>query len=130
MNIEHIDMCVSNPIQMWDWHKDNLGFRVLKVAGNDSSAVVFLIDSANETILELGKLRNVPTMDFSTIMPIQFHIVIERENSIKEGKRLVAQGARYIGECPRNSYPGEKVFVRDPWGMGIQLVNRIERLTQ
>ncbi len=129
MDIEHIGMCVSNPIQMGNWYKENLGFRALKVAGNDSEGVVFLVDSANKTVLEIGRLSDEPIMDFDSIAPIQFHIAVECKNPIEEGKRLVAQGAHYVGECPRNSYPGEKVFVRDPWGMGIQLVNRIEKLT-
>jgi len=129
MNIEHIGMCVSNPIQMGNWYKKNLGFRILKAAGNDSVGVVFLIDSTNKTILEIGRLPDEPIMDFDSIAPIQFHIVVECDNPTEEGKRLAAQAARYIGECPRNSYPGEKVFIRDPWGMGIQLVNRKEKLT-
>ena len=128
MKIEHIGFGVSNPIQMGNWYKEHLGFRVLKTAGDDADGVVFLIDSKDKTILEIGRLPDEPIMDFDSIKPIQLHIAIECENPKEEAERLLAAGAKFVGECPRNSYPGERVFIRDPWGMGIQLVSRRDKL--
>jgi hypothetical protein len=77
MRIEHIGMCVSNPIDMGNWYKDNLGFSVLRSAGSNIQGAMFLVDDSGETVLEIAKLKDEPTLDFNTIQPIQFHIAID-----------------------------------------------------
>ena len=56
MNIEHIGICVSAPISMGVWYRDNLGFKIVLSAGNDVDGVSFVVDSEGNTILELCKL--------------------------------------------------------------------------
>ena len=128
MKIEHIGICVSNPIQMGNWYRENLGFRILRAEGSDTGGVVFLIDSEDKTVLELGRLPEIPPLDVRSFLPVQFHIAVECVEPLAEAQRLVAAGAKLVGESPRNSYPGEKILVRDPWGMTIQLLNRKEKL--
>jgi hypothetical protein len=130
MKIEHIGICVSAPIQMGKWYRDNLGFQILRTSGTDTEGVVFLLDSEGKTVLEFGRLSEIPPLDVRSFLPVQLHIAVECAEPIREAKRLVAAGAELVGESPRNAYQGEKILVRDPWGMTIQLLNRKEKLPQ
>jgi len=130
MNIEHIGMCVEAPVSMGVWYRDNLGFAIIRSAGNDQDGVTFLADSAGSTVLELGRLPEGPPLDARGLQPLQLHIAVACENPSVEAARLVGVGAKLVGESPRNSQPGEKILVRDPWGYTIQLVNRQERLLE
>ncbi len=128
MNIEHIGICVTAPISMGKWYRDNLGFRIIRSAGDDTDGVSFVIDGESNTILELGKLPEGPPLDGRSLLPLQLHIAIECEDPTTEAERLIDVGAELVGESPRNKYKGEKILIRDPWGYTIQLVNRENKL--
>ena len=130
MNIEHIGICVEAPVSMGVWYRDALGFAIIRSAGNDQEGVTFLADSAGGTVLELGRLPDVPPLEARGRPALQLHIAVACEDPSVEAARLVRAGAEQVGESPRNSRPGEKILVRDPWGYTIQLVNRQERLLE
>ena len=114
---------MAAPVSMGNWYRDNLGFSILWQAGNDTDGVSFISDN-DGTVLELGKLPAGPPLDPYSLEPLQLHIAIECNNPTHQAERLIAVGAELIGESPRNSYQGEKILVRDPWGFVIQLINR------
>jgi hypothetical protein len=114
---------------MGNWYRDHLGFRILRSAGDDTEGVSFIVDSAGRTVLELGNLPEVASLDPRSLSPLQIHIAIECQDPTAKAQQLVGAGAEFIGESPRNAYPGEKVLVRDPWGFVIQLLNRETKLT-
>ncbi len=87
-----------------------------------------MIDRPDGTVLELFKLPDVPPVDVRAMQAIQLHLAIECDDPKAETDRLVEAGAEFVGECPRNAYPGEKYFVRDPWGLVLQVINRGENL--
>jgi catechol 2,3-dioxygenase-like lactoylglutathione lyase family enzyme len=124
MRIEHIGICVTAPISMGEWYRDNLGFEIIQSTGNDVDGVSFVVDSEGETVLEFGKLPEAPPLDAQSLLPLQLHIAVECKDPGAEAERLVDAGAELVGESPRNSYKGERVLIRDPWGYTLQLVNR------
>ena len=130
LDIEHIGICVAAPISMGEWYRDNLGFRIILCAGDDVDGVSFVVDSGGKAILELAKLPEGPPLDGRSLLPLQLHIAVECEDPSAEAERLINAGAELLGESPRNSYKGEKVLIRDPWGYTIQLLNRKEKLIE
>jgi hypothetical protein len=127
MRIEHVGICVDAPVSMGNWYRDNLDFSILWQAGDDIDGVSFISDN-DGTILELAKIPEGPPLDAYSLEPLQLHIAIECSDPTTEAERLISAGATLIGESPRNSYPGEKILVRDPWGYVIQLLNRATKL--
>jgi catechol 2,3-dioxygenase-like lactoylglutathione lyase family enzyme len=113
---------------MGEWYRDNLGFKILRRAGDDVDGVSFVVDGEGKTVLELGKLPEGPPLDGRSLLPLQLHIAVECEDPNAEAERLISAGAELLGESPRSSYKGEKILIRDPWGYTIQLVNRKNRL--
>ena len=128
MKLEHIGISVADPIAMGKWYAKHLGFRIIMSASSKEEGVAFVIDRPDGTVLELFKLPDVPPVDVKAMQAIQLHLAIECDDPTAEADRLVEAGAEFVGECPRNAYPGEKYFVRDPWGFVLQVINRGKRL--
>lgn len=128
MSIEHIGFCVDEPYRMANWYVENLNFRIIKKGGSETDGVVFIEDSKGKTILELYNVPGIKKMNFSTFVPLQFHIGIEVTNPLEKAKELVKSGAKLVGESIRNSYKGEKYLIRDPWGLTLQILNRKPKL--
>jgi glyoxylase I family protein len=127
MKIEHIGLCIEYPISMAEWWVAHLGFELIRKAGTDDEGVAFITDNQG-TVIEFGKLEEVPCLDLSSLKFIQLHFAIECQDTVQEARRLVKQGAVLIGESPRNAYPNEKLIMRDPWGTCIQLIHRKDKL--
>jgi hypothetical protein len=130
LKIEHIGICVTAPISMGEWYRENLGFKIIQSAGDDNDGVSFIADDEGSVILEFGKLPEGPPLDGRSLVPLQLHIAVECEHPSAEAERLISSGAELLGESPRNGYKGEKILIRDPWGYTIQLVNRQNKLRE
>ncbi len=128
MSIEHIGFCVEKPFDMADWYVRNLNFSILIKDGTKTDRVVFIEDSKGKTILELYNLPGTEKINFSSIAPLQFLIAIEAENPYEKTLDLEKAGVKIEGESIRNSYKGEKFFIRDPWGLTLQILNRKPKL--
>ena len=113
---------------MGEWYRDNLGFEIIRCAGDDEDGVSFVVDSAGQTVLELGRLPEGPPLDPHSLSPLQLHIAVTCDDPTAEAERLVVAGAELIGESPRNASKGEKILLHDPWGFVIQLINRKDKL--
>ena len=127
MRIEHIGLLSSTPIQMGHWYKEHLGFRIIIEAGTDADGVIFMDDDSG-MVIEIGHLPGISPMEFRSHHPLSIHLAIECTSPENEARRLVEAGAELVGESLRNAYKGEKILVRDPWGLTIQLINRKAKL--
>ncbi len=129
MKIEHIGLCIENPISVAEWWVANLGFKFLRKLGTDEGGVAFISDQQG-TVIELGKLEEIPCLDLSKLASIPLHFALDCNETVQEAQRLVKAGATFIGQSPRNTYENEKLIVRDPWGNTIQLINRLDKLRE
>jgi hypothetical protein len=127
MKIEHIGLCIENPIATAEWWVANLGCKFLRKLGTDAGGAAFITDSQG-TVIEFAKLEEVTCLDLNGLEFIQLHFAFDCADPVQEAERLVRQGATLIGESPRNAYPNEKLIIRDPWGTTIQLIHRKDRL--
>jgi glyoxylase I family protein len=128
MKIEHIGLCIEHPISVAEWWVAHLGFRWIRKLGTDEGGAAFITDQQG-TVIEFGKLEEVPSLDVSRLESIQLHFALDCADTVQEAQRLVKAGATLVGESPRNAYKNEKVIIRDPWGNCIQLINRQEKLS-
>jgi catechol 2,3-dioxygenase-like lactoylglutathione lyase family enzyme len=128
MKIEHIGLLVPAPISMAQWYKNYLGLRILKSSGTDAEGGVFLKDDASGTILEFTKPANKKIVDFKSIDPLQIHLAVECPDPLALARKLEDVGASIVGDLPPAGTPIEILMVRDPWNVGIQLINRKQKL--
>jgi glyoxylase I family protein len=88
----------------------------------------FLIDSSGSTMFEIYGNRDVPTPDYRNLHPGILHLAFVSDNIQADIDRLTAAGAKLEGNI--TDLPGGDVmaFIRDPWGITLQLVKRRESM--
>jgi catechol 2,3-dioxygenase-like lactoylglutathione lyase family enzyme len=123
--IEHIGICVEDPVAMANWYRDVLGFNI-KLAGQDEEkAVAFITDANNKVMLEFGRVPNVGPLYKKMDHYLQLHIAVKSDDPDKEAEYLVSKGATFIEKYPITLPGAEKMIaLRDPWGNTIQLARR------
>jgi glyoxylase I family protein len=123
MRIEHIAFNVADPTGMAEWYGKNLGMRVLRKfeGGTDTH---FIADAAGRVVLELYRQEKSPVPDYGAMDPMILHVAFVVADVTAERQRLLAAGAKAVGEVGRNDGGDELAMLRDPWGFCVQLVRR------
>ena len=128
MKIEHIGVLVKAPVSMGNWYSEHLKLEILRQLGTDEDGVTFLKDTESGTVLEFARLPEIRVTDFSAFDPLQLHIAIECDDPIGMSEALEQVGAVVVGESARAEGANERMLVKDPWGITIQLINRMNKL--
>lgn len=123
MKIEHFAINVKKPAEMAQWWSENLGLTIIR-ADAEAPFIHFLSDDGDQTLLEiydnpLGEFPDYPNMSFFT-----FHIAFAVEDIQGEMDRLLAAGASPTGDILTMPNGDRLGFVRDPWGVCIQILQR------
>ena len=123
MKIEHIALNVPDPAAIAAWYAANLGMRVVRQSGAPTYTT-FLADGDGETVLELYRFESAPMPDYAAQDPMVLHLAFTAANAVEQARKLAAAGAHLVGE-PRATDGGDTlIFLRDPWGIALQMVER------
>jgi glyoxylase I family protein len=122
MNIEHIALNVADPIALAEWYTRHLGMRVVR-AVEGPPHTRFLADASGRVVLEVYR-QKAPVPEYRTFDPMVLHIAFVAPDIPRERDRLLAAGATDPGEIGRTPNGDELLFLRDPWGITLQLVKR------
>ena len=124
MKIEHFAFNVEDPIALADWYVANLGLRIARKIDSPRNET-FLVDDNNETVIEVYNNPAGDKVPFAELSPLAFHIAFTvEEDMTAEIERLVAAGGTAVGDIATTPAGDKLAFVRDPWGNGVQLVQR------
>jgi glyoxylase I family protein len=123
MRIEHIALNVSNVREQAQWYVQHLGMKIARQA-NDVNQIHFLADESGKVLLEFYSNPNAPVPDYAATNPLVLHLAFYAEDIRAERERLIAAGATPEGDITQTQAGDELVFLRDPWGLCIQLVHR------
>ena len=121
MRLEHCALQVPDPVTMADWYVKHLGCTVARSGGRPNNAR-FL--QAGPVLIELYQSTNAPTPDYHALHPSQLHLAFVSEHPAADRDRLVAAGTKVFEDVFHNAAGDELVMLRDPWGVGLQLVKR------
>ena len=126
LRIEHIAFNVSDPVAMADWYVENLGMRIAR-QGDAPQHVRFLADTAGKTVVEIYNNPGAPIPDYAGMNPFTLHVAFHADDPDAAKAALVAAGATFVdqSELPDGS---RLMFLRDPWGLTVQLVRRAKPL--
>ncbi len=128
MKIEHIALNVPDPAAIAEWYVANLGMQVVRQSGAPTYTT-FLADGDGDTVLELYRFEGAPLPDYAAQDPMVLHVAFAATGAVEQAKRLAGAGAQLVGE-PRTTDGGDTlIFLRDPWGIALQLVERSAPLT-
>ncbi len=122
MNLEHVAINVPNVQEQAQWWKEHLGLRIV-VAGDVAPYMNFVTDD-NGSMVELYSQEDVAPLDYAQINPFNLHFAFSVDDMESERERLIQAGATPEGEI-NNTPAGDKLcFLRDPWQVTVQLVQR------
>lgn len=127
MRLEHVAFLVHDPAEVSAWYEANLGMKVIRQAGSPMFAH-FLADGSGLSLLEFYQHPTVPVPVYAEIDPWIHHIAFAVTDIEGDLARLVAAGGTAVGTPLSNPAGDVAVFVRDPWGVALQLVKRQEAM--
>lgn len=123
MNIEHIALNVPDPVGMAEWYGRHLGMRVLRRL-EQAPFTHFLADESGRVVLELYHHARAAVPDYPSLDPLVLHIAFQADDVELERQRLLDAGATPTGDVVTTDAGDVMTFVRDPWGVVVQLVKR------
>ena len=122
MDIEHVALNVADPIATVDWYVKHLGMKVLRKI-DEAPFTRFVADRSGRTVLEIYH-QKAPVPDYAKMDPMMLHIAFKVANVKQERDRLLAAGATIATDISVSPNGDEMCFLRDPWGVTVQLVKR------
>jgi catechol 2,3-dioxygenase-like lactoylglutathione lyase family enzyme len=127
MNIEHVALNVSHPVAMAEWYVSHLGFRVLRCL-SATPFTHFLADTSGRVVIEIYHHTKAAVPDYLSLDPLALHLAFTTPDVKGTRDRLLTAGATAAGEITVTPSGDEMVFLRDPWGVALQLVRRAQPL--
>lgn len=129
MRLEHIAFNVEDVAAFAAWYTANLDMQIARSI-DEPPYIHFLSDSAGKSLIEVYSDPQGSVIDYSARHPVTFHLAFAVEDMEGERQRLVAAGASLDGDINHRANGDKLAFLRDPWGITIQLVQRVNRMIE
>jgi glyoxylase I family protein len=126
MKLEHVAFLVLDPAAVAAWYVKHLGMKVVRV-GDPPGNARFLADDAGASVLEIYQ-GTLTLPDYAAMDPLLLHIAFAAEDVPATRARLIAAGAKPVGEVTATSSGDQLAMLRDPWGLALQLAQRARPL--
>jgi len=79
-------------------------------------------------VLELYHQTKAPIPNYRAMDPFVLHVAFLTDDVAGNRQRLIAAGAVADGDVVTNEAGDVMTFVRDPWGLTVQLMKRAKSL--
>jgi glyoxylase I family protein len=122
MKLEHVAINVPDPAGQAEWFANHLGMRIV-IANSNPPYMHFVADEAG-SMLELYNNPTAPMPDYANTDPFNLHFAFASDNIEADRDRMVAAGATLIGEITTNAVGDKLLFLRTPWSVPFQFVQR------
>lgn len=123
MRLEHVAINVPEPDAMAEWYVKHLGMRIVRHAPTPNHTY-FLSDSAGQSVIEIYRNPAAAVPDYPAIAPLMLHFAFATTDIEAEAARLIAAGATSAGPIETTPAGDRLTFLRDPWQVTVQLVQR------
>ena len=127
MNIEHFAINVSDPVALAEWYVGHLGMRVVRAIA-ESPYTRFLADAAGRVVIEVYRQEKAPVPDYFAMDPLVLHLAFVTTDVQATRQKLFEAGAIAVGEIVTTATGDVMAWLRDPWGVPLQLVKREQPL--
>jgi len=123
MQLEHIAINVPAPAEMAKWYAENLDMHIVRQSA-EAPYMHFLADQGKESMIEIYSNPDADVPNYASLDPLIFHIAFYADNIEAKRDQLVAAGATVVGAINETPAGDRLLFLRDPWGITLQLVTR------
>ena len=124
MHLEHVALNLPEPRAAAQWYADNLEMRIVKRV-DEAPFMTFVADSRGG-MLEFYRDPAGELPDYKSMNPLTLHLAFAVDDIEAERDRLIAAGATDAGETETTPTGDRLLFLRDPWGVPLQLLTRAE----
>ncbi len=121
---EHIAFNVADSPAKAKWYKDNLGMIIIR-DGKAPNYGMFIADEEKNMMFELYQDKNYPVIVWDSISHMTIHLAFMTDDIEAVKNKLLGSEAKVVEDI--NKTPGGDfiLMMRDPWGLPIQFVNRL-----
>ncbi len=123
MRIEHLALNVADPLEMARWYIEHLGF-IVRRRVMEAPWAHFLTDETGQVMLEIYGRTDLAPPDYSGTDPGTLHLAFVSTDIAADRDRLLRAGCTPEGDITLLPGGDEMTFLRDPWGLCLQLVRR------
>ncbi|MDW8327835.1 MAG: VOC family protein [Anaerolineales bacterium] len=123
MKLEHIAFNVADPVAVARWYTEHMRLTIIRNYGPPLHAH-FLASAPGQPMIEFYHNPADPVPDYAALHPVRHHIAFVVDDIAAERARLLAAGCTPFDEPTTNAAGDTLVFLRDPWGLALQLVKR------
>lgn len=122
MKLEHIALNVSDARAAAEWYEKHLGMEIVKKF--DDPPYIHFLKDAGGSMIELYSNPAGAIPEYAEMSPYTLHLAFAVEDMAAEHERLLGAGASSIGPIETMPTGDLLAFLRDPWGVTVQLVRR------
>ncbi len=122
MKLEHVAINVPEPRALAEWFVTHLGMRI--VVSQENPPYMHFVADENGSMLELYANPAAAMPDYANMHPLNLHIAFSSDEIEADHARLLAAGAVAVGEISTTPAGDKLAFLRTPWQVPIQLVQR------
>jgi catechol 2,3-dioxygenase-like lactoylglutathione lyase family enzyme len=126
MKLEHVAINVPDPAGQAEWFVQHLGMRIV-VASTTPPSMHFVADD-DGTMIELYNNTAAPMPDYANLNPFNLHFAFASAAIEQDRTRMLAAGATPVGEITTNAVGDKLCFLRTPWQVPFQFVQRAKPL--
>ena len=126
MNLEHVAINVTDPEASSAWWQEHLGTTIVRAQKVD--AKMHFVHDEQGSMVEMYSNPAGPVLDFANVNSFSLHFAFASDDIEADLARLVAAGAVAEGEITITPTNEKLAFLRDPWDVPLQLVQRPEPL--
>ncbi len=123
IRFEHFALNLKHPQAVAQWYVETLDCRII-FRQDQEPFTVFLGDSRGRVFWEF---YNNPRAGYSPVAdtdPLSYHLAFAVEDAEAVQAKVLAAGGSYVEEV-RSDRGSRLVMMRDPWGLGLQLCQRV-----
>lgn len=122
MKLEHVALNLPDPKAAAAWYAENLGLRLVKA--NDAAPFEHFLTDDGGGVLEFYDHPAADRPDYAAMNPFTLHLAFAADDIAATREKLLGAGATAAGEITTTPGGDRIVFLRDPWGVALQLVSR------
>lgn len=127
MKLEHVAINIPEPAKAAAWWAENLGMEIV-LESDESPYMHFVADTPRQSMLEFYNNPAAPMPNYAEMNPFNLHIAFTSADIEADRQTLLDAGATSVGDITTNPDGTRLAFLRDPWDVPFQLVQRAKPL--
>jgi len=123
--IEHVAFNVVDPTAIARWYAANIGMKIVRKAHSPENTH-FIADASGRMVLEIYRNDAAPIPPYAALSHMSMHLAFMAVDLAAMRDKLVSVGADVAEDVTVTPAGDQVLMMRDPWGLAIQFVNRVE----